>query len=356
MAKLFETADTVMPVHDSHFHEVANLARYGVLSGLTITLDGADLTFDVAAGVVLINGVIIDIAEDLNAGTFIPDATNPRWAIVSVDAAGAVHLTHGAAAVDSPPATFPKIPDVPAADVWLGSFKVDNADAVSTDISAASRDFDSRIQAVDQRGTAWSVRYYDADGNPVDLGLGPNGEFLGSNGPAVAPTFKVPSASIGTFPAGGIIMWHGTLATIPAGWVLCDGTDGAPDLRSKFVRGVPSDAVDPGTLGGSATHQHVADGGHGGHGSGGNHAHNPAAATGSALQSLNVNAGGISYQAGASPVTFITLVSATAAHAHSAPNTASSGSHSHGGSGGSHAHDVRNQEPPYYSIAFIMKT
>jgi microcystin-dependent protein len=37
----------------------------------------------------------------------------------------------------------------------------------------------------------------------------------------------------GTIPIGGIIMWSG--ATPPAGWALCDGSQGTPDLRGRFV-------------------------------------------------------------------------------------------------------------------------
>lgn len=36
-------------------------------------------------------------------------------------------------------------------------------------------------------------------------------------------------------PQGGIIMWSGTIATIPTGWYLCDGSNSTPDLRNRFV-------------------------------------------------------------------------------------------------------------------------
>lgn len=39
----------------------------------------------------------------------------------------------------------------------------------------------------------------------------------------------------GTIPVGGIIMWNGT--TPPVGWALCDGNNGTPDLRGRFVLG-----------------------------------------------------------------------------------------------------------------------
>ncbi len=38
-------------------------------------------------------------------------------------------------------------------------------------------------------------------------------------------------------PSGVILIWKGSVATIPAGFVLCDGTNGTPDLRDKFVAG-----------------------------------------------------------------------------------------------------------------------
>lgn len=41
----------------------------------------------------------------------------------------------------------------------------------------------------------------------------------------------------GYVPSGGIIMWSGSIASVPAGWFLCDGANGTPDLRNRFVVG-----------------------------------------------------------------------------------------------------------------------
>lgn len=41
-------------------------------------------------------------------------------------------------------------------------------------------------------------------------------------------------------PVGGIILWSGLHTAVPAGWQLCDGTGGTPDLRSRFVIGAGS--------------------------------------------------------------------------------------------------------------------
>ena len=41
-------------------------------------------------------------------------------------------------------------------------------------------------------------------------------------------------------PAGGIIIWSGSQASIPTGWLLCNGSSGTPDLRDRFVVGAGS--------------------------------------------------------------------------------------------------------------------
>jgi microcystin-dependent protein len=43
-------------------------------------------------------------------------------------------------------------------------------------------------------------------------------------------------------PAGIIQMWSGTISTIPSGWSLCNGSNGTPDLRNRFIVGAGSDA------------------------------------------------------------------------------------------------------------------
>lgn len=78
----------------------------------------------------------------------------------------------------------------------------------------------------------------------------------------VAGTLGASDTTNGGFvPVGGIILWSGTIATIPTGWVLCDGSSTyrvglttltVPDLRSRFVLGA-SDSVVPRTTGGSDT-------------------------------------------------------------------------------------------------------
>lgn len=73
-------------------------------------------------------------------------------------------------------------------------------------------------------------------------------------------------------PSGVILLWSGTVASIPTGWTLCDGNNGTPDLRDRFVVGSRQD--DSGVsktnltgvltqIGGSIIHNHtITDPGH----------------------------------------------------------------------------------------------
>jgi len=54
-------------------------------------------------------------------------------------------------------------------------------------------------------------------------------------------------------PNGAIIMWSGSVATIPDGFSLCNGENGTPDLRNRFVIGAGGSYAVGATGGGSAT-------------------------------------------------------------------------------------------------------
>lgn len=72
-------------------------------------------------------------------------------------------------------------------------------------------------------------------------GTGWAGETVKGNATAIA------SAT----PQGIIVMWSGLISEIPTGWFLCDGLNGTPDLRGRFIYGASIDA-DVKTTGGSA--------------------------------------------------------------------------------------------------------
>lgn len=86
----------------------------------------------------------------------------------------------------------------------------------------------------------------------------------GSNTTQIATTAYVKGEidALDIFVAGMIMLWSGSSASIPSGWVLCDGTNSTPDLRNRFVVGAGS-TYSVGATGGSAdavvvSHTHTA--------------------------------------------------------------------------------------------------
>ena len=59
-------------------------------------------------------------------------------------------------------------------------------------------------------------------------------------------------------PAGGIIMWSGSIETIPDGWALCDGNNNTPNLTDRFIVAAGYSYA-PLSVGGSDTHDHTVD-------------------------------------------------------------------------------------------------
>jgi len=63
-------------------------------------------------------------------------------------------------------------------------------------------------------------------------------------------------AIIGIIPKGMIALFRGAIADIPAGWALCNGQNGTPDLRNRFVMGAGYE-YNPDDTGGSIDHFHA---------------------------------------------------------------------------------------------------
>jgi hypothetical protein len=154
----------------------------------------------------------------------------------------------------------------------------------------------------------------------------------------VAPTPPTP------IPSGVILLWSGSIGSIPAGYVLCNGNNGTPDLRNRFVVGAGSTyAVD--ATGGSAdaivvSHTHTAtstsvvtDPGH---------THTPNG-SGSFLTTVNKN-----YNLPDGP--FYGL-DATTGSSTTGITVATTTTNSSTGTSGTNAN-----LPPYYALCYIMKT
>lgn len=75
-------------------------------------------------------------------------------------------------------------------------------------------------------------------------------------------TTAIAAATAALVPSGMIMIWSGSVGSIPSGWVLCNGANSTPDLRDKFIVGAGSTYAVGGT-GGSAnavvvSHTHTA--------------------------------------------------------------------------------------------------
>lgn len=168
-------------------------------------------------------------------------------------------------------------------------------------------------------------------------------------------------------PTGLIAMWSGS--TAPTGWFLCDGANGTPDLRDRFIMGA-STSKPLGTSGGSAT---TTSGGVHSHSMTGAGSHNHTGLTGStalttAQMPAHTHTTAIKFEtdiAGGGTRDGL-VTSAFTSDGTSSYTTSSAGSgegHTHTMSqDGEHAHALveagshtHTLTPPYYALAFIMK-
>jgi len=157
----------------------------------------------------------------------------------------------------------------------------------------------------------------------------------------------------GYVPQGGIIMWSGSVASIPSGWHLCDGSNSTPDLRDRFVVCAGANYA-VGATGGSEfvtlvtghlpAHTH-SDGTLAAAPAGG-HEHTPRNGNGFLTNTLTGSENPFNYGSG-SYVATGTVFATSAVGDHTHDITGSTGS-----AGGGAEHENR---PPYLALAYIMK-
>lgn len=192
----------------------------------------------------------------------------------------------------------------------------------------------------------------------------------GTNSTQIANTSFVSAAIAsviaGAIPVGVIAMWSGSAASIPSGWALCNGLNGTPDLRDRFVVGAGSSYA-VGATGGANTitlsaseipsHAHAQNGTFTTT-SAGTHTHSindaghfhtvfNVAVNGAGSYSFTLGGGvGLTNVYTSAATTGITINDA-GAHTHSVTISGSTGA-----AGGGGAHENR---PPYYALCYIMR-
>ncbi len=123
------------------------------------------------------------------------------------------------------------------------------------------------------------------------------------------------------FTTGMIMMWSGAISNIPSGWVLCDGNNNTPDLRDRFIVGAGNSYAVAATGGAESVTLTIAQMP--------NHSHPIQIRTGRDDNNFSFNQG------------------------FSSDASNDGGTFNSNTEGGGQSHENR---PPYYALAFIMKT
>lgn len=197
--------------------------------------------------------------------------------------------------------------------------------------------------------------------SPVFTGI-PQGPTAakGSKTTQLATTAFVADNSV---PVGAILMWSGSVASIPSGWVLCNGANSTPDLRNRFIVGAGG-SYSVGATGGSAnavavSHTHSAYSGTESH----DHTHAGSTTSDGAHAHASVPgyAGGVTARGdtyGDHINSYLNTSTAVGGgHSHTIATYGRSQAHTHAitvnaaGQSGAGAN-----LPPYYALCFIMKT
>jgi len=118
-------------------------------------------------------------------------------------------------------------------------------------------------------------------------------------------------------PPGLIVPFNGS--EIPEGWLVCNGEDGTPDLRGRFILGTLDD--EPGTIGGTTSHSHEGF------------------TDVTSMSSGHTSPGGRSC---GPPGCWCTAKASNAAHSHDMTHD--------------HTIDTGESLPPYYEVVFLMQS
>jgi len=130
-----------------------------------------------------------------------------------------------------------------------------------------------------------------------------------------------------------LILWSlGMLGAIPSGYAFCDGTNGTPDLRGKFIKGVAA-LGEVGNTGGALGHGHAAPAAH--------------LHTGAHTHTYSTNQP-------ATPLTGQVPLTGTVEGQHVHGGTSASGGPANTGTTVQDVQDATDSQPPFRTVAFVM--
>ena len=195
----------------------------------------------------------------------------------------------------------------------IRSQEIADGTITGTDIAANTIDGTKIALGADAQG---DVMHYDGT-NWVRLGAGTAGFVLTTGGSNANPSW----ATGVSIPTGVITLWSGATNAIPSGWVICDGSNSTPDLRDRFLIGAGSTYAVGATGGSTTTGSHT-------------------------LTIAQMPAHTHTYSRN----------STTSEGGDNAANSALFATVNTGSTGGGGGHTHTGTLPPYYALAYIMKT
>lgn len=201
-----------------------------------------------------------------------------------------------------------------------------------------------QVQQLRSNSTVGVLRYGQFTGIQIPVSANvPDNPTLGqfyydeASGPVYwdgSAWIPIASPTSSLVPIGAIIIWSGSTGSIPSGFQLCNGTNGTPDLRDKFVAGAGSTYA-VGASGGSATQPN-----HDTHSSAGGHDH------ADFVHTHTMGGAAIGVATGADEI----VEGSQTSTGNPSTGVATEGAHTHD----SHSAHGTNL-PPYYALAYIQR-
>jgi len=370
-------------------HATANTAANAESVGIVIASDwdgssGANTTFTLAlsgritvdgcvpnetAGTVLflqVSAGLLAATEPSNAGEIskpMAVVTVANSEMIMVQQRGEV-ISTGAAVIADGSITSAKITDGTIVNADVNASAAIDATKIA-DGSVTSAEFQYINSLTSNAQTQINAKAAVGSGTPSTQTI-PDTAATGSSTEAARLDHVHTMPSVSGIPSGVILMWHGLIANIPSGWVLCNGSNSTPDLRGQFVQGA-ANGVEAGATGGSATAAPAAHSNHSvtqpsTHSALASHSHATNHGTWSTYRhgfarggagygtstSFTINARSTYNYIGVSTSAGGMLTQSVAAGTPNAHSGTAVNAHS--------AHSTSDSRPPFYTILYIMKT
>lgn len=138
-------------------------------------------------------------------------------------------------------------------DVMSGNLDMDNNNIIDAHLTGDWRGTGGQLVATAIRG-ALNI-------STNEIAVPSDGTRATAGGEKILVSTDTDLVSAAAFHVGMVMQWFGAAVSVPAGWKLCDGANGTPDMRDRFVVGAGTTYA-LGATGGATSGTSDAAGGH----------------------------------------------------------------------------------------------